>query len=135
MESMNFALKGEAPDSQTRINFQILDLQSAVLSSVPLRTSSKKIKPGSWSIHSVRPTLSILVSLAIWNQVGQTWQMPDLGSGQVVSAPPPRPPPRLTFLVSQTILALATLTKRERKNEITNSKDIFSLNADISEAL
>lgn len=60
--------------------------------------------------------------------------MPDLGSGQVVSAPLP-PPPRLTFLVSQTILALATLTKQERKNEITNSKDIFSLNADISEAL
>lgn len=59
--------------------------------------------------------------------------MPDLGSGQVVSAPPPAAA-KANFSC-QTILALATLTKQERKNEITNSKDIFSLNADISEAL
>ena len=32
---MNFTLKGEAADSEARINFEILDLQSAVLSSLP----------------------------------------------------------------------------------------------------
>ena len=47
----------------------------------------------------------------------------------------PAPPAAKANFSCQTILALATLTKQERKNVITNSKDIFSLNADISEAL